>query len=524
MNPDVASTPREIELKLEIAAADVAKIKHFLSKLAATRPVTHTLVSVYFDTPRKTLRSHGLSLRVRRIGGRFVQTVKSGDGMAVGLYDRAEWEHPIAGPQPELSWTKRTALGPLLRGRLAAALRPVFETRIRRTEFRVARAGTVVAAALDHGMVRAGSGRSRLYELELELARGQPDMLFRIATALAAVAPVRLSARTKADRGYELLQTRARPAGGRTERIRISSAATCAGAFQTIARGCLRQLVVNESAVLSRDGAALHRMRVALRRLRAAIGIFAGVVRDRRVGALKTELRRIERKLGAARDLDVFIADVVEPLRRRHRDDRAVRALCAASDEHRELLYAQIGTLLQGKRFRNLELALARWIEVGPWVANRAGPATHRRDRSVTSLAEEVLSHRWRKLRRKGRHVAELSHAARHKLRIRIKKLRYGIEFFSDVFPGKKRANRCRAALAALVDLQDLLGELNDLAKRESLWTIHSAQQRTPERGDAATAFAAPLSSVAQRARTAELLDQARMAFKRFRAVTPFWR
>ena len=62
-----------------------------------------------------------------------------------------------------------------------------------------------------------------------------------------------------------------------------------------------------------------------------------------------------------------------------------------------------------------------------------------------------------------------LSTKKRHKLRIRAKNLRYAVEFFAGVFPGEETAKRREAALAALKELQDQLGALNDLAQREAL-------------------------------------------------------
>ena len=69
--------PREIELKLEVDPKDVARLKRRLSQLSVTKPLARTLVSAYFDTARWVLREHRLSLRVRRIGHQYVQTVKS---------------------------------------------------------------------------------------------------------------------------------------------------------------------------------------------------------------------------------------------------------------------------------------------------------------------------------------------------------------------------------------------------------------------------------------------------------------
>ena len=72
------SPPREIELKLEVPAQSIARLNRSpLLKGATTasrKPAT--LVSVYFDTDKLKLRNKGLSLRVRRIGRRHVQTIK----------------------------------------------------------------------------------------------------------------------------------------------------------------------------------------------------------------------------------------------------------------------------------------------------------------------------------------------------------------------------------------------------------------------------------------------------------------
>ena len=265
--------PREFELKLEIAPRDVQRIKRRLGHLSTHDPVRQTLVSVYFDTPDLSLRCGGVSLRVRRIGKNHVQTIKLANAPTVGLFDRAEWEHPIRGSKPDLALARGTAVDPLLHGKFAKSLRPVFETRVRRASYRLARRGLRIEATLDQGVVAAGKRRSSLCELELELLRGEPDALFEVAKALGEVAPVRLCVKSKADRGYELLGTE----GGTAQtaaKVHLSPKATTSDAFRVIGRQCLGQLIANESAMLAGDAEALHQMRIALRRLRAAISVF----------------------------------------------------------------------------------------------------------------------------------------------------------------------------------------------------------------------------------------------------------
>src|SRR2546423_3830893 len=109
--------PREIELKLELDPSDATRIKRHLSRRSKNpKGARQKLVSVYFDTPDLRLRQNGLSLRVRRAGGKHTQTIKNTNGSAAGLFDRAEWEQDIAGPLPDLAAAKKTGLEPLLNG------------------------------------------------------------------------------------------------------------------------------------------------------------------------------------------------------------------------------------------------------------------------------------------------------------------------------------------------------------------------------------------------------------------------
>jgi triphosphatase len=58
--------------------------------------------------------------------------------------------------------------------------------------------------------------------------------------------------------------------------------------------------------------------------------------------------------------------------------------------------------------------------------------------------------------------AAHLDDKGRHRLRIKVKKLRYSAEFFGLLLPGKKAKRRRKPFLSALEALQDSLGDLND--------------------------------------------------------------
>ena len=103
------SPPREFELKLEVPADSLARLTRSPVIRAASKKSAKpaTLVSVYFDTDKLKLRNKGLSLRVRRIGSRHVQTIKQDADASAALLARNEWERDIAGKQPDLDAAAR---------------------------------------------------------------------------------------------------------------------------------------------------------------------------------------------------------------------------------------------------------------------------------------------------------------------------------------------------------------------------------------------------------------------------------
>src|SRR6185312_8873192 len=64
-------------------------------------------------------------------------------------------------------------------------------------------------------------------------------------------------------------------------------------------------------------------------------------------------------------------------------------------------------------------------------------------------------------VRKRGKRLQRLDPERRHKLRIRAKRLRYALEFFSGLYEDDK--DRLRAMLDKLKGLQDGLGVLNDV-------------------------------------------------------------
>src|SRR5262245_9299272 len=104
----VMPVPKEIEIKLELPPTSLPRFKRIpLLQAQKKRSKVATEVSVYFDTDKHKLHKNGVMLRVRRIGNRYVQTIKS-IGSA-GPFARDEWESEIASRTPDLLLARGSA-------------------------------------------------------------------------------------------------------------------------------------------------------------------------------------------------------------------------------------------------------------------------------------------------------------------------------------------------------------------------------------------------------------------------------
>jgi triphosphatase len=260
--------------------------------------------------------------------------------------------------------------------------------------------------------------------------------------------------------------------------------------------------------VCAGDAEALHQMRIGLRRLRAAITGFAKVSADSEQARIKAELKAATNKLGPARDLDVFAADVLKHLSETGAGEREFAEASREFTLRRKKTYAALAKFVRSNRFRRTLLDIAEWVETGPWARTRAGT-----DRPIKKHAANVLAKLRKQIRNKRRDLHQLDARARHKLRIRAKKLRYMIEFFGDVFPDHKNVKTREAALKSLKKLQDTLGSLNDIAVRKALVS----------NGDGLTMHAAAMVDAGE-AKADKLLEQARLAHVHFSKVKVFWK
>ncbi|HKV54012.1 MAG TPA: CHAD domain-containing protein [Candidatus Binataceae bacterium] len=233
-----------------------------------------------------------------------------------------------------------------------------------------------------------------------------------------------------------------------------------ATAARALLKGATEAVGLNYAGALGGDDEAVHQYRIGTRRLRAAIMLFQPVLYIRWVNRTCTELKVVGHTVGAIRDNDVLRQTLDEASAQIEPSFRA--ALTPVRDAlitQRRAQHHKAAERLTSARY----LAMVERIPLAP-VKKSAASVT------VDTLLPEVIRPLWRKLERAGSKLdADSPPAEFHRLRIKIKRLRYALEMIE---PGEMK--QTIKAVKRLKEMQDKLGVQHDLAAA-AVWLHESA-------------------------------------------------
>jgi inorganic triphosphatase YgiF len=175
---------RELEIRFHVPPDSLESLRQELNRHGArsTRMTAH-----YFDTPGDTLGSQQMSLRLRKEGRRWFQTLKAQRSSSA---DRLE--HNVAlrvpsGTMPVLDIARHDGteagarLRQVLRGAASEALGERYTTEVTRLACQLSMSSSTVEAAFDSGILRSGERQVPICELELEYRSGDIASLFALA-------------------------------------------------------------------------------------------------------------------------------------------------------------------------------------------------------------------------------------------------------------------------------------------------------------------------------------------------------
>ena len=486
----------ETELKLHISPEHMQKLKRhpWLRSLSAARASTLKLYSIYYDTADLELRRSAMALRLRRVGKQFLQTLKGGGQVSAGLHQRNEWETPV--PSGQLDFEALKACGGELPHGVRSRLQPVFVTDFSRNMRLLDFEGAQIELCMDSGEIRAGESSCPISELELELKSGSPQRLFELALALLDIVPLEVEHTSKAEYGY-LLFSAAKPSPSKGKFPALKKSQNIDGALKGLIGACLAHVESNvPGALLRLDEEYLHQVRVGLRRLRVTLSIAQRFHADAELAALREQVARLCVELGRSRDWDVFVTQTLAPICTRLPEHAGLRDVLSVSERARKKQHTGLESSLASQDFQRMLLRFGAWMQGEQW----GGAET-----TLEQFATRVLEKRNKQALKYGKALAGEDAAQMHALRIACKKLRYSIEMFGSLFSDA----RSKDYVAALTELQDILGILNDIAVAHRLldelenaarhdtlvlirgWMEHDYAERAAELGKAWKRFAA---------------------------------
>jgi triphosphatase len=465
--------PIEIELKLALPAPCCAKPAQemaWLEPLNISAAITQKLYSIYYDTPDLKLKQMGCSLRLRRIGKDWVQTIKAGGSIVAGLHQHDEWETPLAAAYPDFSAIQHRGIKQLFKNpQFRAALQPVFTTKFtRHLQHLHLENGSEIEICLDHGRIITGTGNRQMpiCEIELELKSGEPIKLLQLARSIVdrAPFPLRLENASKAERGY-ILFSRQHPSPFKAIKTEIKPEMRLHQALRMIMHNCLIQVGRNENDMLMANGDIeyLHQMRVALRRFRSALNTFSETAPGDEVTAIGKELKWLFRQLNPARDWDILVTETLPDIISHFPKQTGLPLIREHCQKLRQQYNAAARKRVSSRRYTRLMLDILIWlnkIDQNESLASFVGRDQASPPGDIKTFATTSMAAMHQAIMQTGEKLKGLDAPALHALRIDIKKQRYIADFFQALYPQAS----CKRYIALLAALQDDLGAINDYA------------------------------------------------------------
>lgn len=207
----------------------------------------------------------------------------------------------------------------------------------------------------------------------------------------------------------------------------------------------------------------VHQTRVAFRRMRSALTIFRPAIPKQVSAEWAGEMRELAGRLGAARDLDVFIDEALGDIRGKL-PLSGQEKLQSLANQYREAAYEDVRAMLDSARYTRFKAGFGHWVDTLAWEQ----AALKKKQRKLLagdliSFSRKVLDRQERQVLEAGTNVDKYAAEEMHRLRIECKKLRYASEFFSTLFRGMDEF------IGHMKGLQDLLGVMNDVAVMRGL-------------------------------------------------------
>jgi len=452
----------EVELKLASTPNEMLHLKQSLLGMASDGHTTcRKSFDTYYDTADDKLRREGLVLLVGERDHDHIQKLSANEVRGITPHVRGQWEDVIEGDQPSPLAPNSGAHLPM--GLAQGELRARFTTQVRRTLLTLKPdASTQIEGALDEGEIRTADGKSveAISEVELLLKDGDPVALYGTALRLLEIAPLRIEIRSKAERGYHLLDggTDA-PQSQAYLPSNLKPDLTVEESLRRIGQNCLSTILLCEAAATAGIPDGVHQMRVAVRRLRSVVATMRQMLPSEQYQWVAQTLKWMAGVLGPVRNWDVFSSTLLAPVRSALLGEQERDELCRACEHERRSAHERAKAAIRSPQYTAALLKLSQWFASRSWRNQPVSEQSALLMAPIDTVAPTLIGRRYKKVKKSADGFAQLTLDRRHEFRIAVKKLRYTTEVFKDLFDRHKVAE----FVQLLKPLQDDLGYINDV-------------------------------------------------------------
>ena len=201
------------------------------------------------------------------------------------------------------------------------------------------------------------------------------------------------------------------------------------------------------------DTRALHRLRVASRRLRELVPLLQ--LEHTVARKLGRRLRKVTRRLGAVRELDVLVATLDGLHESGQYHEGGLRRVSADVARHRDAARKRIAVKTMRTELRRIAEKLAA---VSSELGASSAPDHKRQETACRWAVDARITRRAEHLTGAMREAGAMYLPERlHAVRVAVKKLRYSLELAAELAGAKQTPD-----LRTLAHAQDLLGRLHD--------------------------------------------------------------
>jgi triphosphatase len=457
MSSDIPAIPdpqrpkdgREVEWQL--ASTDLGSVRRWLADhttldglVLEPRPTLHIL-DTYLDTVDWRIHRAGFALRIRSESGKSEATLKSLHSAGAGLADRRELSESLENTETESIRHLAGPVGTRVKAVSGAhTLLPLFEVRTSRQRFAVRReqeTRLLGEIALDDTVISRphGEPQTSVQRVEVESLTESHEPLQSLVKTLRSDCALATAPDTKYSQGLKSVGLAPAPSPEFAP-----TAIDASMSIRDLALANLRRLLSawyqhEPGARLGDDLEALHDLRVAGRKLEALLREFRASLPPTLV-QIRPTLKKVLGALGDVRDLDVALNELQAFGRKLPESDQlGVEALrIHLESERRRARLRMLGVLDSASAQKGLQKLTS--LLAAPSLASQQSSAD-----PTLNVVRQMVRARYRKVRKgAGRLTPDSPIEAYHKVRGRVKKLRYLLEAVAVIY-GKPAHEMLRA-------------------------------------------------------------------------------